>query len=78
MNAVDIGLQGIEPRRPFGGVFASKDSTRPEWTRSSESGRPVEPDPKDEWSRPDVQGVSMDSTVETLRVSNGVFVCPYL
>ena len=25
MDAADIGLRGIEPLRPFGGVFASKD-----------------------------------------------------
>ena len=35
MDAADIGLQGIEPRRPFGGVIASKDSSRPEWSQSS-------------------------------------------
>jgi hypothetical protein len=29
-------------------LFASKESTRPEWSRSSESGTPVDPDPKDE------------------------------
>ncbi len=38
------------------GLFASKESTRPEWSRSSESGRPVDPNPKDEWFLPDVRG----------------------
>ena len=33
-------------------VFASKDSTRPEWSRSSESGRPVESDPRMSGSGP--------------------------
>ena len=43
-----------ETRRPFGGVFPSKDSTRPKWSRSS---APVNPDPKHEWVKPDVQGL---------------------
>ena len=46
-------------------VPASKDSTRPEWSRSCESGRPVESDPRIGGSGP------MSGLVFDLRVGEG-------
>ncbi len=48
------------------------EQARPEWSRSSEPERPVDPDPRDEWFRPDVRGLGF------CRVPNGVFAGPYL